>query len=444
MRDIKPFFLLFLLLPIFALGQNFELPKGKKFERVKFQHINNLIIIPAKVNGVELSFILDSGVSKPILFNLSEQDSVDIKNVSKITLKGLGDGEPIEALGSRDNVFGIGEITNKKQDIYVVLDKELNFSPKMGIPIHGIVGYNFFRDFVIEINYVAKNLKIYDPEHYKYKGNKKAETLPLTIENKKAYVVANAVIANSNKVPVKLLLDTGSSDAVWLFENENKGINVPEQNFTDFLGRGLSGTVNGKRTKIKQLNLGSFSLTDAKAAFPDKESIKGISNLGTRNGSLGGEVLKRFNIIFDYPSNKITLRKNVYFKQPFRFNTSGMELQHDGLRVVEKATTNSRGIVKNSSSNGVNNDVQIRFQNEIVISLVPQIVVSEIREDSPAKEAGLEIGDVILSVDRKAVHDYKLQEIKHMLDKVPGRKVTVLVSRNGEKIRFNLRIKKLF
>lgn len=443
MRAVKPFFVLFLLLPSFVLGQYFEMPEGKKQQKIKFQHINNLIIIPAKVNGTELSFILDTGVSKPILFNLTDNDSVDIKNVSKITLKGLGDGEPIEALGSKDNVFGIGNITNKKQNLYVVLDKELNFSPKLGIPVHGIVGYNFFRDFIVEINYAAQNLKIYDPEHYRYRVSKKAETLPLTIENKKAYVIADAIIDNSNKIPVKLLLDTGSSDAVWLFENENKGINVPEQNFTDFLGKGLSGTVNGKRSKIKQLNLGSFSLTDAKAAFPDKESIKGISNLETRNGSLGGEVLKRFNIILDYSGNKITLKKNSYFKQPFRFNTSGMELQHDGVRVIRKLTTNSRGIVK-TSGNGVGNDITVRFANEIVMSLVPQIIVSEIRADSPAKEAGLEIGDVILSVDKKAVHDYKLQEIKYMLDKVPGRKVTVLVSRNGEKMRFNLRIKKLF
>ena len=295
MRLLKSICILFLLLPAFALGQYFELPKGKKIEKLNFQLINNLIIIPVKVNGANLSFILDSGVSKPILFNLEDQDSVDIRNVSRINLKGLGDGEPVEALSSRENTFEIGNTKNKKQDIYVVIDKELNFSPKLGIPIHGIIGYDIFRDFVVEINYTGKNLKIHDPESYTYKQRKNTETLPLTIENRKAYVLAEAVIDNSDKVPVKLLLDTGSSDAVWLFENENKGIGIPENNFDDFLGKGLSGSINGKRTKIEQLNLGSFSFTDAKAAFPDKESIKGIRNLNTRNGSLGGEILKRFN-----------------------------------------------------------------------------------------------------------------------------------------------------
>ena len=34
-----------------------------------FKLINNLIIIPVEVNGVTLSFLLDTGVSKPIIFN---------------------------------------------------------------------------------------------------------------------------------------------------------------------------------------------------------------------------------------------------------------------------------------------------------------------------------------------------------------------------------------
>ena len=65
-----------------VLAQGYNLPKGEKRQNIKFQLINNLIVIPVEINGTELTFILDSGVSKPILFNLSKSDSISINNVS--------------------------------------------------------------------------------------------------------------------------------------------------------------------------------------------------------------------------------------------------------------------------------------------------------------------------------------------------------------------------
>ena len=38
-------------------------------------------------------------------------------------------------------------------------------------------------------------------------------------------------------------------------------------------------------------------LKDAKAAFPDMASFQALTDLAGRNGSLGGEVLKRFNMV---------------------------------------------------------------------------------------------------------------------------------------------------
>ncbi|MDX1769340.1 MAG: aspartate aminotransferase, partial [Arenibacter troitsensis] len=117
--------------PALLLSQNFELPAGEKSQKVKFQLANNLIIIPIEVNGAELSFILDSGVNKPILFNLSDKDSIQINNVSEIVIKGLGEGEPIDALSSDSNIFKIGKVVNSEQQLYVVMDAELKLSPRL-------------------------------------------------------------------------------------------------------------------------------------------------------------------------------------------------------------------------------------------------------------------------------------------------------------------------
>ncbi len=231
------FFTLLLLMPFFVLAQGYHLPKGEKFQKIKFELINNLIIIPVEINGTELTFILDSGVSKPILFNLSESDSIPINNVSEVTIRGLGGGEPMKALSSKGNAFKLGKAKNYSQDLYVVLDREINFSTSLGIPVHGIMGYDLFRDFIVEVNYSSRKLKLHNPKYYKYRDRRKTQTIPLTIEKRKAYVEGTVLMRDTSNIPVKLLVDTGSSDALWLFPEPDKGLEIPEKNYEDHLGR---------------------------------------------------------------------------------------------------------------------------------------------------------------------------------------------------------------
>ena len=443
MRKIfKSFLLLILCIPSYGLSQGFGLPNGKKFEKVNFKLINNLIIIPIEVNGAKLSFILDSGVSKPILFNVSDQDSIQLRNVSEITIRGLGDGDPIKALSSKDNFFKLEEIRNFNQLLYVVLDKDMNFSPTLGIPIHGIIGYDLFRDFVVEINYGSEYIKFHDPEFYKEKENKKSQKLPLFIRRNKAYIEGNIGLNTAKDVPVKLLIDTGSSDAVWLFKDEEKGLGIPEQNYQDFLGQGLNGSIYGKRTKVNRINLGEFALKDAKAAFPDMETFSSSVVIGNRNGSIGGAILKRFNIIFNYPAKEITLKKNSHFNVPFQYNMCGLQLQHNGVRYIADRIADRTGVVFNNKRKF--GDVQILMQNQTRLSLVPEIIVSGIRADSPAEEAGLKEGDIILAVNGKRIHSYKLQEVMKMLNEKEGKHIKVLIERYNKDLLFSFVLKKAF
>ena len=54
--------LLFCCFSFSGIAQTYQLPAGKKYHKVKFELINNLMVIPIDVNGTELSFVLDSGV----------------------------------------------------------------------------------------------------------------------------------------------------------------------------------------------------------------------------------------------------------------------------------------------------------------------------------------------------------------------------------------------
>ncbi len=421
------------------MAQGFSLPEGQKSEKIKFQLINNLIVVPIEVNGTELSFLLDSGVSSPILFNISETDSVQINHVSEITIKGFGDNVPIKALVSEKNQFRLKNISNENQKLFVVMDKSINFSTSLGIPVHGIIGYDLFRDFVVDVNYIKKHIRFSNPDTYVYREKKNTEVLPLSIRAKKAYLNSELYLGEEDELSVRLLLDTGSSDALWLFESDS--INVPDKHYDDFLGKGLNGNIYGKRTKVNGLRIGRFLLNDAKAAFPDKNSFRELTNLVERNGSLGGSVLKRFHVVFDYRRNRIILRKNSNFDKPFKYNLSGLDLQHNGIRYIAESIADDRGVVYSDKAEFGN--VQLLFENQTRLSVAPEIIVSAIRAGSPAYEAGLKEGDVILAVNGKRIHRYKLQDILEMINEKEGKRIKLLIERYNSDLLFTFVLKNM-
>lgn len=431
-----------LLLPISLLAQQYLLPKETDSDRIRFELINNLIIIPVEINGTELSFILDSGVSKPILFNITQSDSISINKVSEVTIRGLGTGKPMKALSSRGNYFRIGDARNLGQDLYVVLDRNINLSPALGFPVHGIMGYDLFRDFVVEVNYATRTLKLHDPRKYRSRSGRKSQTIPLEIEDRKAYVKGTVLMRDTANVPVKLLVDTGSSDALWLFPEPTKGLEVPSENYEDYLGTGLSGEIYGKRSKVGGIKIGDFVLKEAKVAFPHWESFAGMARMGGRDGSVGGEVLKRFHMVFDYSRGELTLKKNGSFKDPFQYNMAGLRLQHNGLRYIAESIAGPNGVVKEEKSTFGN--VQILLENKTRLSLVPEIIVSGIRAGSPADQAGLREGDVILAVNGKGVHHYKLQDVLEMINEKEGKRVRLLIERYNRDLLFSFVLKKVF
>jgi len=64
--------------------------------------------------------------------------------VQKIKLRGLGDNEAIEGLKSSNNTLSFKGLIDRHHDVFIVLDQDFNFSSHIGIPVNGIIGYQFF------------------------------------------------------------------------------------------------------------------------------------------------------------------------------------------------------------------------------------------------------------------------------------------------------------
>lgn len=445
MRNFYFFLLVFFCFNKSVFSQDkFFIQNSKGSDKISFKFINNLIIFPVEVNGVELSFLLDTGVSKPILFNfLNVSDSLKMKNTKTIYLRGLGEGKSIEALKSTNNVLKIGDAIKLNQELFAVYDANLNFSSKVGFPIHGIIGYDLLKDLIVEINYSKNYLRLTEPTFYRYKKCDKCETFNLEFYKNKPYLNAEATF-NKKQVSVKLLIDSGGSDALWLFEDDSLGIEAGSVFFNDFLGHGLSGSVYGKRSKIEGFKLKSFNLKRVNVAYPDSSSIAFAKTVEGRNGSLAGNIMKRFNIVFDYRRALVTLKKNKNFKSSFSYNKSGLELEHDGLRFVKEVDKNQFNSSALTGDRETLNSTRVVLDTKYKMSLKPAYVIVELRNGSPAHEAGLKLGDLVLYINGKSTHQYSLQELMANFYEEKGKKIRITIDRGGAIFTYNFVLEDIF
>ena len=247
---MKFFQLLFILFcGIFINAQNsFELKDAKK-SVIPFKLINNLIFININVNGADLTFLLDTGVSETTIFSL-ENKEMKLSPLEKMKFSGLGGNESIEGFKSDHNLGKIGKnFINESFTLFIILDQDFNISSHVGIPVNGIIGYHFFKNHPVIIDYASKKITIYEDTELFKKKIKKFDELPISLERNKPYIFADVEMTNDKKSS-KLLIDLGNSDAIWLFPTLIKNFVYNRPNIDDFLGRGFNGDIYGKRSRI--------------------------------------------------------------------------------------------------------------------------------------------------------------------------------------------------
>lgn len=438
------FSLLFFVLLSFSINSNAQvgfhfLNKNKHHQQINFKLINNLIVIPLQVNNKKLHFILDTGVNKTILFNISKNDSIGLNNVKKVQLQGLGNGDPVEALISKNNHFSIKKITSKTESIFVILKDYFDLSRKMGTTIHGIIGYNLLKDFIVKINYKKHTIDFYNPKTFNYGKCKKCEVFPIKFYRKKPFINIKVQLdtIGTKLLDVKMLIDSGGSDAVWLFENSKKEIKTPLRFFNDILGEGLSGVIYGNRSRMPKIKIGSFEIENPTVSFLDSLSSKNARRFKERNGSIGSGILKRFKVWIDYPNKKMTLKKNGSFSSGFNYNMSGLDIAYDGKQLIKEQ------VVENYEQiNQAGGDKSINFITNYVYKFKPSFVIDNVVKNSPGEKAGLLKGDIILKINGKPFHEFTLNDIIYKFQLKDNKKIKLQISRGGEAMKFQFRLKK--
>ena len=430
----KVFFILFFVFSIH--GQDgFVFKNNHKKVGVDFKLVNNLVIISLKINGIEMNFLLDTGVEETILFSLEDKKEIELKNAERIMLSGIGIDAAIPGLKSTGNTITFAGLKAEHQTIIVVLDENFNFSSNLGIPVNGIIGTHFFKNSLVEINYGAQKVFIHNKKNFRHIKLINYTKLKINFENNKPYIDGKVIINNQN-YNTKLLIDTGNSDAIWLFENK---IKIPDKNFDDYLGRGFGGEILGKRAKINKFKIDNFEFENPIVSFPDSIALKNLKLVENRAGSVGGEICRRFNLFFDYENKFLYLKKNQNFDKPFNYNKSGIEIQHSGLQMISKEEVDTALKISGIRIDFGDNALDLKYKFE----LKPNFEVAYIRKDSPAALSGLKSGDVILSINEDLIYKYSLQEINEMLKSDEDKNIKMEVKRNNNIYKFQFKLKNI-
>lgn len=426
------FLILILLYSIFINAQNnFEIKDENKVV-IPFKLINNLIFIPININGADLTFMLDTGVTENTIFSL-ENKEIKLGTMEKMKFSGLGGNKSIEGYKSDLNTGKIGKnFINDSLMVYIIQDEEFNISSHIGIPVNGFIGYHFFKDYPIIIDYTSKKIIVFKDRALFEKKIKKFDAFTISVEKSKPYIMADVEMTNEKK-PSKLLIDIGNSDPIWLFPVLIKDFVYNRPNIEDYLGRGFNGDIYGKRSRIHQLNLGDFKFEKPLTAMPDEFSIQHINLAKNRKGSIGGEIMRRFTVAFDYKNEKLYLRKNKNYDDPFHFNMSGLDFKQDGLQWEKDYLTFKTQNEKSASGEvqAFNSNLQYKFVLKPIFSL------SGVRKDSPADKAGLKKDDQLLIINGKKTSDMTLNKIMDIMKSEEGKTINMTVDRKGLELKFS-------
>lgn len=431
--NLKFVFLFFV--SIIAAQDGFHLSHHQK-SKIPFQFINNQIVIDVVINNTPLKFIVDTGVEETLIFSLDDKNDLQIFNPKPVKFKGLGSNKTVEGIKSENNKIQIGKhFIDESHTLYIIVDQDIDLTSSMGIAINGIIGYHFFKNYAVEIDYSAKKIFLHQAHSKKLlKRQKNYKRHDILLLKNKPFLNTTITFDDDSETG-NFLLDTGNSDIIWLF-NQSFLKNRKKKLF-DFLGKGFSGDVNGYRFRLKQVEVKNHLFKMPILVIPDSVSIQNINYVENRKGSLGSGYISRFDVIFDYKNEKFYTRDTNRLNLPFKFNRSGLDIVLGGTALISEkvnlGVTNSYG----TNTTGSNVVFDINAMGSKMVEK-PIYVIQNVREESMAFKLGVKKGDILESISGKIAKNLSLQDITQMLHDENKKNIKLTLSRKGRTFEVDL------
>ena len=352
--------------------------------------MRHLIVKVTVNNSRPLSFVLDTGASVAII-RTSTASELGLSLYGEVNTGGAGAGRQA---GQRvkDATWSLVGLDGFSQPVVLTLPLT-NLSTGLGRDADGIIGGEFIKQFVMELDYQARAITLHDRKTFNYSGN--GQTLPIEFTpNGHPVVKATVTPVDGKAIEHRFMVDTGSGLALALhspFVVEHNLLGSQSKTIRAIGMSGAGGTAFGRLGRVSALQIGSSTISSPITLFSEDKG--GAFADRTLAGNIGAQVISRFRTIFDYGGRRMIVEPAPTLNDPFDRAMSGMAVRAEGphYRIFR---------------------------------------VKEVLEGSPATEAGIEEGDVIASIDGTGADNLTLTTTAEMLEKPAPHLLTIL---RGEK-----------
>lgn len=365
---------------------------GAPAAAIPFTLIGDHIYVQAAVNGTgPFRFIVDTGGVNLI-------DAGLIKPLAlKITGKEIGHGAGPEAVESDKTTIDrikLGDGVFTQQGFYTFDFKQLYASG--GVEMKGMIGAPLFRRRIMCIDFDHKEIDLIDPERF----DPSQAGAPLPISFSDSVVTVNG---SFDGIPGRFQIDTGSPTTLTLYApfvaQQNLLARFPRH--VETMNSGVGGSTPSYTVRGRNFVLGSAHIDHPITSFAT--GSKGTFARSDISGNVGIGALKRYVATFDFVGKRLFLKP--YQPAPSDLDTydrSGLQL------AVEPA-----GFRVGSVGNG-----------------------------TPASEAGLGRGDLVVSINGRPANTFTLPVLRDDLRQwSAGSVVTLEVQHNNvvRSVRLKLR-----
>jgi len=369
---------------------------------IPFEIASNKPLVQVSINGSPGHwFILDSGCAGPSVISKECAERIGLRGDEQEEKHvGAGGGVQVDVATLPDVSLEVGGTALPPRELLIF--PLAHVARVEGRRVDGLLGRDFLEENVVEIDYARGRIRIRDPEGFVPAPS--GISIPITLEGGLAVAWGAITLPGGDGIPCRLVIDTGVRATVILyrpFAVEHGLLDRPGTLRSATIGGGAGGETRGDVGRIEKLRLGSFVTRDPVAIY-SRDTV-GVFAGSDQDGIVGGELLRRAKVTFDYPHRRIVLEP---YAQP-----GALEYDMSGLFLVAEGE---------------------RFE---------RIVIQSVTRGTPAAAAALRRGDEITAIDGRRSPDLTLEEARRIF-RAPGpRRIEAL--RGGRRLRVTLVARRL-